>query len=92
MSEYEEYQPVPQRNSKGTRGFVLALCGLVFCWLPIVDLVLFILGLVFSIQGMRHPSKGLAIAGIAISGVNLFILIYFYIFMFAFGLFYFFGY
>lgn len=56
-----------QKNGMGTAGFVLAILGLVFCWVPVLDWVLWILGLVFSIIGVCRRPRGLAIAGIVIS-------------------------
>lgn len=58
---------VQQKNGMGTAGFVLAILGLVFCWVPVLDWVLWILGLVFSIIGVCRRPRGLAIAGIVIS-------------------------
>lgn len=54
-------------NGMGTAGFVLALLGLIFCWVPVLDWILWLLGLIFSIVGMFRPKKGLAIAGLVIS-------------------------
>lgn len=62
-------------NGMGTAGFVLALLGLIFCWVPVLDWILWLLGLIFSIVGMFKPKKGLAIAGFIISFIDL-ILIY----------------
>ncbi|MGM9827181.1 MAG: hypothetical protein ACI30O_03205 [Muribaculaceae bacterium] len=56
-----------QGNGMGVAGFVLALLGLILCWVPILNWILWILGLIFSIIGMFKPKKGLAIAGLVIS-------------------------
>ncbi|MBR4488406.1 MAG: FHA domain-containing protein [Bacteroidales bacterium] len=72
-------QPQPQtprgrrKNGMGTAGFVLSLISLALCWLPVVNVILFLLGLAFSIVGvsLRNRKKGLAIAGLAISVVVL---------------------
>jgi len=58
-------------NGMGTAGFVLALLGLIFCWVPVLDWILWLLGLIFSIIGMFKPKKGLAIAGLIISFIFL---------------------
>lgn len=58
---------MPQKNGMGTAGFVLALLGLIFCWVPVLDWILWILGLIFSIIGVCRKPKGLAIAGLIIS-------------------------
>lgn len=56
----------------GTAGFILALLALVFCWVPVLDWILWILGLVFSLIGVFKVPRGFAIAGLVIS---LFVLI-----------------
>lgn len=56
-----------QGNGMGVAGFVLALLGLILCWVPILNWILWLLGLIFSIIGMFKPKKGLAIAGLVIS-------------------------
>lgn len=61
-------------NGMGVAGFVLALLGLIFCWVPILDWILWILGLIFSIVGMFKPKKGLAIAGLIISCLYLIVI------------------
>ncbi len=67
---------VRSKNGMGTAGFVLSLLALVLCWIPVVDVILFLLGLAFSIVGvsLKNRKKGLAIAGLAISVVVLFII------------------
>lgn len=62
---------MPQKNGMGTAGFVLALLGLIFCWVPVLDWILWILGLIFSIIGVCRKPKGLAIAGLIISCLYL---------------------
>lgn len=62
---------VPQKNGLGVAGFVLALLGLIFCWVPVLNWILWILGLIFSIIGMFKRPKGLAIAGLVISCIGL---------------------
>ena len=63
--------PAPPKNSLGIAGFVLALLGLIFCWVPVLNWILWILGLIFSIIGMFKRPKGLAIAGLVISCIGL---------------------
>ncbi len=63
--------PAPQKNGLGVAGFVLALLGLIFCWVPVLNWILWILGLIFSIIGMFKRPKGLAIAGLVISCIGL---------------------
>ena len=68
---YVQQQPEKPKNTMGTAGFVLALCGLVLCWVPILNWILWILGAVFSVIGIFRTPKGLAIAGTAISAIML---------------------
>ena len=56
-------------NGLGTAGFIIALLGLVFCWVPFVDFILWFLGLIFSFIGMFKSPRGLAIAGFILSFV-----------------------
>lgn len=71
------YQQPPYRNERpasngmAIAGFVLALCSLVFCWVPVLNWILLILALIFSIVGVMRPPRGLAIAGLIISGFVL---------------------
>ena len=62
---------VQQANNKtnglGTAGFILSLSGLVFCWIPVLDGILWVLGLIFSFCGVSKEPRGLAIAGLVIS-------------------------
>ena len=62
-----ENNALPQKNGMGTAGFVLALVGLIFSWVPVLGWILWILGLIFSIIGVCRKPKGLAIAGLIIS-------------------------
>jgi hypothetical protein len=62
-------------NSMGTAGFIIALLGLVFCWIPVVDLILWFLGLVFSFIGLFKAPRGLAIAGLVLSFVLIIVII-----------------
>ncbi|HIZ88183.1 MAG TPA: hypothetical protein IAC03_08540 [Candidatus Coprenecus pullistercoris] len=75
-----EQQPQPvvvvkKKNGMGIAGFVLALVGLVFCWVPVLNWILWALGLIFSIVGMFKKPKGLAIAGLIISCIGLIVII-----------------
>ncbi len=62
-------------NGLGTAGFVLALLGLIFCWVPILDWILWLLGVIFSFIGVFKPKKGLAIAGLVISFIFVIIVL-----------------
>ena len=62
-------------NGIGTAGFVLALIGLFLCWIPILDWIIWLLGLIFSAIGVFRIPRGLAIAGLCISFIGLIIMI-----------------
>ena len=62
-------------NGLGTAGFILALLGLIFSWVPGLGWVLWALGLIFSFVGIFRTPRGLAIAGLVISCIALIILI-----------------
>lgn len=68
-------QQAKESNSQGTAGFVLALIALVLGWIPVIGWILWFLGLVFSFVGLFKNPKGLAIAGLIISLVALYLLI-----------------
>ena len=61
-------------NSMGIAGFIIALLGLIFCWVPIINLILWFLGLIFSFVGLFKAPRGMAIAGIALSLIIIFII------------------
>lgn len=69
--------PAPKSNGIGTAGFVLALIGLILCWIPILDWILWLLGVIFSFIGVFRAPRGLAIAGLVISFIGIIILIAF---------------
>jgi len=61
-------------NGLGTAGFVLALIGLLLCWIPILNWILWVLGVIFSFIGVFRPRRGLAIAGLVISFIGVIIM------------------
>lgn len=65
-------------NSMGIAGFIIALLGLVFCWIPVVDLILWFLGFLFSLIGLFKAPRGMAIAGLVLSLIIIFIIIVFW--------------
>ncbi|MDR0419608.1 MAG: hypothetical protein LBH34_05300 [Prevotellaceae bacterium] len=62
-------------NSVGTAGFVLALIALVICWVPVAGWITWVLGLILSFVGVFKSPKGLAIAGLIISLIDVILLI-----------------
>jgi hypothetical protein len=63
------------KNSLGTAGFVLALLGVVFCWVPVLDWILWILGLILSFIGVFKEPRGLSIAGLCLSVLGLLLIV-----------------
>lgn len=62
-------------NGMGTAGFVLALITLFLGWIPILGWLTWLLGLIFSLVGISREPKGLAIAGLVISLINIILIV-----------------
>lgn len=62
-------------NGIGIAGFIIALIGLVFCWIPFINIILWFLGFVFSLIGVFKVPRGMAIAGLVLSLIIIFIII-----------------
>jgi len=67
-----------QSNGIGTAGFVLALLAIIFCWVPVLDFILWLLGAIFSVIGLFKAPRGLAIAGTVISFIAIIIILVFF--------------
>ena len=80
MTEANPPQPAPtpagpaqQGNGLAIAGFVCAFASVVLFWVPGINFVLWVLGIVFSAIGLSRankrqaPHRGLAIAGLAIA-------------------------
>lgn len=67
-------------NGVGTAGFVLALIGFLFGWIPLIGFFLgggfWLLGLILSFVGIFKKPRGLAATGLILSFGNLLILIF----------------
>ena len=63
------YPAVAPGHGKAVAGLVLGIIALVFCWLPILDVPVWILALVFSILGRSDAKKGAGGGGLAIGGL-----------------------
>jgi hypothetical protein len=68
-------QPVRQKNGPGSAGLVLSILGLVLCWVPIANLILWFLGFLFSFIGVFKRPRGKAIAGLIISVITVIVLV-----------------
>ena len=66
---------LPAGNS--IAGMVCGICSIVFCWVPVVGLVLSIVGIVFGNKGMKAANegtgsgKGMGIAGLVTGIIGL---------------------
>lgn len=69
---------VRQSNGIGTAGFILALLSLTLIWIPIINIIIWALGLLFSFIGLFKRPRGLAIAGFIISSIGIIIMIVFF--------------
>ena len=66
-------------NGAATAGLVFGIITACICWIPLVNLLPAIFGLIFSIVGLSKKNaggKGRAIAGIIMSGVGMLISAY----------------
>ena len=62
-------------NGIGTAGFIFALLGILLSWIPVLDFIIWILGLIFSIIGLFKSPRGLAITGFILSIIDIIIII-----------------
>ena len=60
-------------NGIGVAGFILALIGLFFGWIPVIGWIIWILGLILSFIGVFKSPRGMAIAGLIISLIGFII-------------------
>lgn len=78
VNVYTTPNPAPQpkqKNGIGLTGFILSLLCLVISWAPGLNIVMWILGLVFSAVGVFKKPKGFAIAGLTISLISILVII-----------------
>ncbi|MDR2138307.1 MAG: DUF4339 domain-containing protein [Tannerella sp.] len=73
--------PARETNGTGTAGFVLSLVGLFLGWIPVLGWLAWLIGLILSFVGIFKEPKGLAIAGLVISSIELVILVMIGIFL-----------
>lgn len=61
-------------NGIGTAGFVFALLGIILSWVPVVDFIIWFLGLLFSFIGLFKTPRGLAFVGFILSIIGYIII------------------
>ncbi len=85
MGDYKEYKDQSgnttviiqhKSNGLGTAGFVLALLGFLLSWIPVFGWVMWAFGFLFSFLGLFKAPRGLAIAGIIISFIGFFFVLF----------------
>jgi hypothetical protein len=77
------YQPAPSAHGASVASLVLGICGVVFCWIPVIGFFLQIAALITGIIGAQHPNgKGMAIAGLVMGAIMLVLGIAFWAFIF----------
>ena len=62
-------------NGLGVAGFVIALIAFIFSWAPGVNWVLWFLGFLFSLIAVFKKPRGLAIAGLIISFIDVILIV-----------------
>ena len=72
-----------QKNGLAVAGFVIALVGLIFSWIPLLNAFSFwlsVIGIVLAVVALflKNRKKGLAIAGIILgaAGILVYYLVY----------------
>ncbi len=65
-----------QSNGLGKAGFVFALLGLFFGWVPGIGWILWFLGTVLSFFGLFKAPRGMAFVGLIISFIDIIILLF----------------
>jgi len=68
---------VNKSNGAGTAGFVISLIALLCSWAPILNWILWLIGLLLSFIGLFKKPRGLAIAGTIVSFIGVIVLIVF---------------
>ncbi|MBW9202217.1 hypothetical protein EVD33_04595 [Bacteroidales bacterium SW292] len=68
-------QETRKSNGLGTAGFILALAALILSWAPVLNFIIWFLGLLFSFIGVFKQPRGLAIAGLVVSLIGIIIIV-----------------
>lgn len=68
--------PQVNKNPIGVAGFILALIGVFVSWIPVLGWVVWFLGALFSFIGLFKKPKGMAIAGIILTFIDLILLLF----------------
>ena len=63
-------------NGVGVAGFVFAILSVIFCWVPVLGWIFWILGVILSFAGCFKVPRALAIAGLFIAFIGLMLLLF----------------
>jgi len=81
-----------QSNTMAIAGMILGILSIVFCWIPLLGLVLAIIGLILGVKGLNNAKqmegkgKGFGIAGISCGSVGIVLSIIYTVFWLFFAL------
>ena len=72
-----QQRPKKTTNRAGVTGFILALLGFLLCWIPGLNILLWLLGLIFSIVGICKTPRTFAAVGIGITCISIWLILLF---------------
>jgi len=76
QQQYVVNQVDPQpSNGIGIAGFVISLVCIFLCWIPGLNIIVWLVGFILSLIGIFKKPRGLAIAGLVISSIMAVIMI-----------------
>lgn len=77
-TSHNEKVVIVNKGSSGggcaTAGFVMAILGLLFGWIPVFGWIIWLIGVVLCVIGLFGESWGLSLLGILISFIDFFII------------------
>lgn len=65
----------PRSNTAGIVGFIFAVLGLLLCWAPVANFIVWFIGFLASIIGLFKKPRGLAITGFLLSLIDVIIIV-----------------
>ena len=88
VPQYAAQAPQKPMNGVGLAGMIVGILSYIFCWVPVLDFILGLVGVILSGVGMSRKANyrlnGFAVAGLVLSIIGLFIgLIYMIVFFVA---------
>lgn len=69
-----QVEPQPS-NGIGIAGFVISLVCIFLCWIPGLNIIVWLVGFILSLIGIFKKPRGLAIAGLVISSIMAVIMV-----------------